>query len=55
MSEEDSKTVKVHKCKVTGDVPWTVENREEGWYLYAGDERGYEPVNFCPQCGVSLD
>jgi len=54
MAEKDSKEVKVHKCEGSKDAPWTVENRGEGWYLYSGESRGANPINFCPGCGEPL-
>lgn len=54
MAGEDSKEVKTHRCEQSKGAPWTVENRGEGWYLYSGDSRGANSINFCPGCGEPL-
>lgn len=48
--------VEIHKCP-DGKQPelFTVENRGDGWYLYSGDSRGNNPINFCPRCGEKLE
>lgn len=44
--------MQAHKCNP--DAPWTVENRGDGWFLYFGNDRGAQPINFCPYCGEEL-
>lgn len=43
-----------HQCKELEGAPFTVEDRGEGWFLYTGTDRGPNPINFCPCCGLSL-
>ncbi len=42
-----------HDCP--GEHKFTVENRGDGWYLYKGNERGAQPINFCIYCGKKLE
>lgn len=48
--------VKRHECDEGKDneLGFSVENRGAGWYLYKGNERGANPINFCPFCGMKL-
>lgn len=46
-------TTMKHDC---GNVPngLSLEDRGEGWFLYAGDDRGANSCQFCPYCGEPL-
>lgn len=49
---ETKDIVMIHDCPEVH--PFTVENRGDGWYLYKGDDRGANTINFCPYCGKKL-
>lgn len=43
-----------HKCEESKGLPFTLENRGQGWFLYADEIKGPKPINFCPYCGIRL-
>lgn len=45
---------RVHNCGKPLPFNNTLEDRGEGWYLWAGDVHGERKCNFCPACGERL-